>query len=559
MPPNPFTAEKERRRMKAGMPQNPFTAEKERRAAQQAPEGPMQAAIGQPSGPPPNRLGSDALGRTVSDISESVSNIPSSAAQYGADAAAIIHSPVQMLTGIKDIAMGIAQKFTPGEQDQEKSADAIGTMLVDRWGSIENIRNTLKTDPVGFLGDVAGILTGGAGLAVKGAAMAGRVGRVSALAGEAGNVAAKVAKVGRSIDPLAIAGEGLKVAGRTGIPAKVGGGLAQLLGVYSGGSATNIKVGYKGAYAGGDQNELFLKSMRGDIPMDAVVEEARTAVSAMHAQKMDEYKTNIAGVFNDAPDTPMDFKAIVATTEEAMGTGKFKGVDISKSTGDVRSRIQDTIEQWSELDPAEYHNVEGMDALRKSIGDIRKSTEHGTPARSMADKIYFAFRKAVDAQAPGYGEVLTNYHQASNHLEDLERALSLGNKAGTETALRKLQAIGRNDVTSAYGKRAEYGKELADAGATGLESMIAGQSLSSWAPRGVRSYILGAGATGYGAGVSPALIPLAMALSSPRVVGMLTHGAGRTHRGLAEVLSRAPGGPGMASFQAGRAGREAQR
>ena len=38
---------------------------------------------------------------------------------------------------------------------------------------------------------------------------------------------------------------------------------------------------------------------------------------------------------------------------------------------------------------------------------------------------------------------MKGYHEATNHLKDLERALSLGKSAATETALRKLQAIMR--------------------------------------------------------------------------------------------------------------------
>ena len=130
-----------------------------------------------------------------------------------------------------------------------------------------------------------------------------------------------------------------------------------------------------------------------------------------------------------------------------------------------------------------------MDAFRKAIGDIRESTEHGTPSRKLADQVYFTVRESIEAQAPEYGNVLREYHLASKHLKDLERALSLGQGANTETALRKLQAVMRNDVTSAYGKRAEYASELVGAGAQDLMPMLAGQALQPWAPRGLRSYI----------------------------------------------------------------------
>ena len=112
-----------------------------------------------------------------------------------------------------------------------------------------------------------------------------------------------------------------------------------------------------------------------------------------------------------------------------MGQGQFKGVDISESTSAVRTKIQSRLEQWAKLDPAEFHTVEGMDALRKSIGDVVDSAPYGTPERRLANEVYFAVRKSVEAQAPGYGKVLKGYHEASKHLKDLEQGLSLGKSA----------------------------------------------------------------------------------------------------------------------------------
>ena len=199
--------------------------------------------------------------------------------------------------------------------------------------------------------------------------------------------------------------------------------------------------------------------------MDRVVEEARAAVGTMHQRKMEAYKSGMSESFKDTATKPINFDKVLETAIKPMDQGRFKGVDISESTAAVRTKLKTRLDQWKALDPAEFHTVEGMDALRKSIGDVVDSAPYGTPERRLANKVYFSVRKAVEAQAPGYGKVLKNYHEASQHLKDLERALSLGKSAATETALRKLQAVMRNDVTSAFGKRGEYAGELAEAGA----------------------------------------------------------------------------------------------
>ena len=153
---------------------------------------------------------------------------------------------------------------------------------------------------------------------------------------------------------------------------------------------------------------------------------------------------------------------------------------------------------------------------------------------------------------------MKEYHEASRHLKDLEKALSLGQNAATETALRKLQAVMRNDVTSAYGKRGEYASELVGAGAQDLMPKLAGQALQPWAPRGLRSYAVGGSAAVGGGIANPATLPAILAALSPRVVGSGAYRAGQSSKLLAEMLAYVPPGAAQASFQGGRAARESR-
>ena len=253
---------------------------------------------------------------------------------------------------------------------------------------------------------------------------------------------------------------------------------------------------------------------------------------------------------------PINFEKVAATAREGMGTGQFKGVTYDKSTAPVRQAINQRIKEWGKLDPAEYHTVEGMDALRKSIGDVLDSTPFNTPERRIANKAYFSVRKAIEAQAPGYGE---SYVGAITRRRTicviLRRPCPLGKTAATETALRKLQAVMRNDVTSiAYGQRARYAKELKGAGANLLDEALAGQAMNPWMPRSFGSRVAGLGsgvATAAGA-INPAALPLVGA-ASPRMVGGAALRAGQGGRSLAEILARVPRGTGQAAFQGGRA------
>ena len=48
----------------------------------------------------------------------------------------------------------------------------------------------------------------------------------------------------------------------------------------------------------------------------------------------------------------------------------FKGRDISKKTKGVRDEIRAEIEEWKNLDPAEFHTAGGLDALKQQIGEM---------------------------------------------------------------------------------------------------------------------------------------------------------------------------------------------
>jgi hypothetical protein len=133
----------------------------------------------------------DRLMQTGSNILEGVGNIPSSAVKYAKDVAYPVMHPQETVESLGNLGSGLLHKtpFYPGEQDDEKYPDAVGAMLSDRYGGIEEIGRTLRTDPVGALGDAAGLLTG-----------VGMIPRLS-----------KAGTLGRSIEPANLA---FKAAGR---------------------------------------------------------------------------------------------------------------------------------------------------------------------------------------------------------------------------------------------------------------------------------------------------------------------------------------------------------
>ena len=119
-------------------------------------------------------------------------NVLPSAVNYLKGIVTPLLSPVETAQGIGLTALGGIEKLIPGEQEHEQYADALVGFLKDRYGGLENIKKTIRDDPVGALGDISAVLTGAGGLARMGLG----VGTT------AGKVAGMVSKVGRYMEPI---------------------------------------------------------------------------------------------------------------------------------------------------------------------------------------------------------------------------------------------------------------------------------------------------------------------------------------------------------------------
>jgi hypothetical protein len=221
----------------------------------------------------------------------------------------------------------------------------------------------------------------------------------------------------------------------------------------------------------------------------------------------------------------------------------YKGQIIQPSTVETWQEINQAVQNWKRLDPAEFHTPEGLDRLKMRIGDIRDNAPFGTPARNVADAAYNAIKNEINTQAPGYAKVMKDYELASNTLKDIESSLSLGKKANIDTSVRKLQSIMRNNANTNYGRRVEQAQMLEGAGAETLMPQLAGQALSSWTPRSLQG--IGSAITAAGSAVTNPYYLASLPLTMPRVVGESAYYAGKaagTPQRLAEALKRTSAG-----------------
>lgn len=181
------------------MAENPFA----KFAAQPAqPENPFAqfapAAATQASGVPGPRRSYTAAEVPV----EAVKNLPASAGQFVSGLVQAVTSPVQTVMGLFDAAAGglrnalpenvvrVIDQFDTNPQATQRAvqtANAVGGMYKDRYGSLDAIKRTVAEDPVGAAGDLSTLFAGGGAAASKiGATQAG----------------AALSKAGAAINPM---------------------------------------------------------------------------------------------------------------------------------------------------------------------------------------------------------------------------------------------------------------------------------------------------------------------------------------------------------------------
>lgn len=310
------------------------------------------------------------------------------------------------------------------------------------------------------------------------------------------------------------------------------------LGLSTGVGTRPLEEAYKAGKAGGKTAETFLKNMRSQAQIDDVLTAAKDNLAVMNAAKQAEYRSGMVDIKNDK--AILDLSGVDDAIKKSMDMVSFKGQVKNAKAADVVQKISDEVQAWKNLDPAEYHTPEGLDALKQKIGSMiedipfeQKST------RKAAGEIYSALKKEISTQAPAYDKVMRDYAQASDTIKEIERTLSLNPNASADTAIRKLQSLMRNNVSTNYGQRLSLAQQLEQVGGNEFMPALAGQSLSEWTPRGIqRAAVMPGGLAAFSFGGAPAAAATA-ALSSPRLIGEAAYKAGQISNALSGQKAKA--------------------
>ena len=230
---------------------------------------------------------------------------------------------------------------------------------------------------------------------------------------------------------------------------------------------------------------------------------------------------NINNIYGD--------NAIDDALKSAKDIGSFKGETTNPNAIKALQDIKKSVNRWKSLDANEFHTPEGMDALKQRIGAILEDIPYGTKARNVAENIYHSVKSTISEQAPVYNNVMKDYSEKADLISEIQKSLSLGNKSTVAQGLNKLQSLMRNNVNTNYGYRQQLANALMEKGGNDLMPALAGQSLSSWTPRGLVGQGLDAGAllTLLGGVTHLPATAATMATTSPRLMGETAYKAGQ--------------------------------
>lgn len=317
---------------------------------------------------------------------------------------------------------------------------------------------------------------------------------------------------------------GMPVPGKTLPKAKpqVPGITSNVLGMTTGTGAEAISQAYKAGKQGGEKATVFLENLRQEVPVDVVLNDAKQSLQQMKANKSAEYVANKQGWAAD--NTKLDFGKIdeaYKSLENSLKEGnKWKIGDAERAKVNEVNKV---LSDWRKT--PSLHTTVGLDALKQRVDAIYPDSPKQTQAQRVITGTSKAIKDAITAQAPDYATAMKDYETMSATIKEIESALSLGNKASKDTALRKLQSLTRNNVQTNYGGRLDMARQLEATGGENIMPAVAGQALSAKLPRGLAGQS-GASLAALAAYFNPATLAT-IPLTSPRLVGETAFGAGR--------------------------------
>ena len=511
---------------------------------------------------------------------DTLSNVPGSTYNLVVDTISPFLSPIETAESMADLGVGLYSLATGGDAPEEAVAEAVGEYFVDRYGSMEALKNSFRTDPVGVAGDVLGAMTGGAAILAKTGKLATKAANKADLDKTAKvlDKAAKVAEKGKQalekveLDTLAtravkktgdvagyvgsVAGSRLSGVGDQPIqtafevgresPMQIPGSESmKQMGEAFGGLvedvnpqlAQNVTDATSVPFDRGARSREFLGTMRQNkdaLPEQRVIDAAEKALITQRERMSQNYAQSMKVA--DLGSKKADYSQVLNTLEKLRKEAYPDGFDAEPKYGpetmgmlrEIETLVNDRV-----FNPA-HQTLSSMDDLKQRINDVTVK-DPATKEGRIKSQVYNSIRQEIARQSPEYSQIMEPYHDAKNLYDEIVSELSMGDRNNASQNLRKLKAVMRNNVSTNFGRRLMLVEQLDDLTDFRMIDQLSAQDLAQLQSPGLNQvsdnvFIGGGIATG-----NPEMA--AKALINPRVMGETTYGLGRASKIASPVIS----------------------
>jgi hypothetical protein len=309
--------------------------------------------------------------------------------------------------------------------------------------------------------------------------------------------------------------------------------VSELSGSLTGQNRGGQKALSESIQAGGESAKLARGSMRGKITSQQVQQEARDALQGISSKKTQDYQNALSALKenkNSYDISPVVNKMKSQLDEfgikEAQGALDFSQSPLRFNT-EAKKDIQTIYDEMKGFGskPGD-RTVVGLDALKRAFSDLYSPSGE---ARKFVTGMSSEVRNILK-QVPGYDKMAEDYAQKTGLIKDIQQNLSLGTRAGADTAYKKLSQVLRSDTDA----RKQLLQELDKASGGKLKPMLAGSLANPILPRGLTRFgagLAGAGAAETTGGNLLAAFKAALvggAVTSPRLAGEIINILGIT-------------------------------
>lgn len=456
---------------------------------------------------------------------QAIINAPSSARQLLNDIITPILSPVQTAKDLTALGSSVINLIRPGEQGNEDLARKVGEFFKERYGGLENIKQTFATDPVGMLSDVSVLLTGGATLTAKAP-------QISSVLSKASKITSPIETAGGFAVGKAAQGTGEIVKSVSGVLTGTGKGALDTA-IQTGKNFGAAPYGIFATKQSKQKQKDFIDALKGNISSEKIAVDLEKAVSDLKKSKNIDYqnalnKLDLQNVKIDPNKILNEVNDFIKKEATTGGTTRF-GADTNNLIRNIQKELTEIVKN-----PAK-HTAADLHAIKFKIDDMLPKD-----ASKQSFRVNIEITDILDnnlkAVSPGYADMNKAYSVAKKLEQKLVKELGLGDKKNATKTINQLLSVLKDQNLTQYGARLDTLKTLDNITENNIFEKLAGTQLSNVVPAG----LVGRQAMGVGIAVPIAeslmtgstlpttsrVLP-GLALTSPKFIGRVGNLAGR--------------------------------